>query len=267
METSSQLKSPPGENSKTSPDLPEAHAHDLNASYAHARKRKTDSNDSAKLVTPTKMKKKYKANSKAQQSPQKNKEDKETPTEHKQKSKTALETKKTQSKTQSKIERFYPNKFLKADNYLQAYDGVAMLDMLRDPPQEILFKDAAFGLFTLVYVNKFNLDSEGNVYPILRALGSVRDVTNAYNKAPPGLDQQFAEGNRICAIAPRRLSKQVNLPITKNIGKPGTDKVYKECVFIVALLNSTFDKKREILLEMCTVSSSITQSILSETSI
>ena len=262
METQSQLKTQPDNDSGTSPGPPEAH--DLNSSYAQARKRKFDSDDPAQLVTPTKPKKRHKKQTKANlptkaNSPIKVKEERKKPVENKERSKTDnSKIPKAKPKThnaQLRIENFYPSKTLKADTYLQGYDGVCMFDMLKDPPQEIFYKDVAFGLFTLVYVNKFNLDTEGNVYPILRALGSVRDVGNSYSKTPPGVDEEFSGGNRICAIAPRRISKSNNIAVTKHVGKGTNDRIYRECVFVVAMQDNTFDNKRKLLLEIIEVSS------------
>ncbi|CAJ1964653.1 unnamed protein product [Cylindrotheca closterium] len=71
---------------------------------------------------------------------------------------------------------YYPNKRLKAEVWLKNFNGeFPLLNNLSEPPMVIVAVDIAFGMFTAFYLNRFGLKQEANVFPILKALGQVKD--------------------------------------------------------------------------------------------
>ncbi|CAJ1956956.1 unnamed protein product [Cylindrotheca closterium] len=89
--------------------------------------------------------------------------------------------------------------------------------------------DIAFGMFTAIYLNRFGLKQEANVFPILKALGQVKDP-----KEPQlsNTERLFAKEIGFCSVAPRRISKRINAPVLKNNSN------YKETTFIAALVEN-----------------------------
>ncbi|CAJ1950958.1 unnamed protein product [Cylindrotheca closterium] len=105
-------------------------------------------------------------------------------------------------------------KLQKAKVWLKNFNGeFPLLNNLSEPPMVIAMVDIAFGMFTAFYLNRFGLKQEANVFPILKALGQVKDPKEPQRSNTKRL---FSEEIGFCSVALRRISKQINAPVLKN---------------------------------------------------
>ena len=158
-------------------------------------------------------------------------------TPDKQKKKQKQTRTKGRTKQQATINKFYPNKILKASTYLQDYQGHKdILCTLTEPPQTVMARTVCWGMFTLYYINYFMRKKEGYVYPILRALGAIRERDGSRYQGDP-VDRQFRAQANFIAVLPRRARKDLNAPTFKDYVPKDSqykDQKYKEMVLVKA---------------------------------
>ena len=149
---------------------------------------------------------------------------------------------KDKNKKQKDISNWYGNKVLDPSRYLRIDTAYTAINGLRDPPLICFWKDVAYGMITLFYVNMFMGNREGNVWPILKAYQHLKKTEKTKCDRD---DDTFVKQTRFLGIFPRRISKQEDAAVLKS-GKVDPSKNYPEVVLAAAFPESSTSNQKKM---------------------